>query len=228
LAQYNARQLVPNAPEWVILLAAIIFPLFYIFVEFKICHLLAKACEDLADDPDRAVLKLRIFFLLLFGLVWALAPSYYYVNVMQITQEEHHLPDPIIWVVGILGAILHLLIIFGGNPVIQAETRFWAKFDCWKLNLQRSGSFNSVTTQALKVESSHLRYSESTVDYCKSYPRDVHHYQVSLTDRTNHILNFIKLGYYDLHPLDRPVEFRTGYYRSRSRDYGNNNRSLEG
>jgi hypothetical protein len=212
LVVYFVLQLLPNAAGWITLLATCLFPLCYMSIEFKFAQLIHAAKKARIAYPyDSALARLVLWWQIL-GFLWAILPSAVFAYVMTIGQEDSQMSSLLIIIMSILGVLLHLLIVFGGEPVVEAKTRCYASLKERSLDKKRRKSYRLVSGQAKQTRgiASHFarkaREQQTVQDFS------------GISRGSIAIIKFVDESYYSLHPYDRPPEYRFGPYRSNKPD----------
>jgi hypothetical protein len=208
LADYFIRQLLANAPGWLIILATCLFPLCYMAIEFKFAQLIQAAKKARIANPfDSSLTKLVLWWQIL-GFFWAILPSAVFAYVMTLGQEDSQMSNLLIIIMSILGVLLHLLIVFGGEPVVEAKTRLYASRKEASLGKKRRKSYRLVRGQA--------KHTKGIAGHFARKAREQQAVQdfSGISKSSMAIIKFVDEGYYNLHPYDRPPEYRFGPYRS--------------
>ena len=188
----------PNCPEWIVLVVSFIFPIGFFIGElamnYWICHV--KWIMDDQDDDIGA--KFWFVFVCFWGLLYALFPSATFAIVMEAAKESTNQSWILTAVLAILGIAIHLVLIFGGQHVIDAKTRLSAKLRHSRLEKARRNHKRKLTQAVLRVRQ---KQGDSIL------PRS-----------TDAPIEFEDEKYHLLHPMGRPLKFRFGSYGNRQHD----------
>jgi hypothetical protein len=211
LAEYLIQHLLPNAPPWTIFLATLLFPCVYMATEFKFAQLIYAARMASRNEPFSKLLTFWVIFWYIEGFCWAVLPSAVFAYVMHLSQQDNELSWIFVAILTLLGVLLHLLIVFGGEPVIDAKTRWFARCEDRRLAKKRLESYRSVRRAAGQTKSITSHYAQIAA------AENMTMYFLGLTESASSIIKFIDRECYSLHPLDREIEYRFGKYRSREK-----------
>ena len=207
LADYLIRLLLPNSPIWLLLLATCLFPFLYITIEFKFAHLIHAAKIARRDDPFDRLLTFWVIFWYVTGCCWAVLPSAMFAYTMYLSQQDNRLGWIFVAIMTALGVLLHLLIVFGGEPVIAAKTRWFARREQSRLAQRRLKSYRALRKAVGRTKSTTSYYAQiATTNQMPTY-------FLGLTESATSIIRFVDREYYSLHPQDRPLDYRFGKYR---------------
>lgn len=212
IAEYFIRQLLPNAVGWLIMLATCLFPVCYMAIEFKFAQLIDAAKKSQIAypyDPSRMRLVLQWKIL---GFLWAILPSAVFAYVMILGQEDSQMSNLLIVIMSVLGVLLHLLIVFGGEPVVEAKTRFYATRKEASLGKKRLKSYRPVRRNANRTKGIAAHFARKAREEQKVQDFS------GISGNSMAVIRFVDNGYYNLHPNDRPSEYRFGPYRSNKPD----------
>ena len=212
LADYLIRLLLTDAPTWLLLLATCLFPFFYMAIEFKFAQLIHAAKMVSRDEPFDGLLTFWVIFWYVTGFCWAVLPSAVFAYVMHLSQQDNQLSWIFVAIMTALGVLLHLLIVFGGEPVIAAKTRWFACREESKLAQRRLKSYRALRKAVGRTKSTTSYYAQIAVN------NQMTTYFWGLTESATSIIRFVDREYYSLHPLDRPLDYRFGKYRRQQRD----------
>ena len=212
LADYLIRLLLTDAPTWLLLLATCLFPFFYMAIEFKFAQLIHAAKMVRRDEPFDGLLTFWVIFWYVTGFCWAVLPSAVFAYVMHLSQQENQLSWIFVAIMTALGVLLHLLIVFGGEPVIAAKTRWFARREEGKLAQRRLKSYRALRKAVGRTKSTTSYYAQIAVN------NQMTTYFWGLTESATSIIRFVDREYYSLHPLDRPLDYRFGKYRRQQYD----------
>jgi hypothetical protein len=212
LADYLIRLLLTDVPVWLPLLATCLFPFFYMAIEFKFAQLIHAANMARRDEPFDRLLTFWVIFWYVTGFCWAVLPSAVFAYVMHLSQQDNQLSWIFVAIMTALGVLLHLLIVFGGEPVIAAKTRWFARREERKLATQRLESYRALRKAVGRTKSTTSYYAQIAVT------NQMTTYFLGLTESATSIIRFVDREYYSLHPLDRPLDYRFGKYRRERSD----------
>jgi hypothetical protein len=208
LADYFIRQLLSNAAEWLIILATCLFPLCYMAIEFKFAQLIHAAKKARIAYPYDPSLAKAVLWWQMLGFLWAILPSAVFAYVMTLGQEDSQMSNLLILIMSVLGVLLHLLIVFGGEPVVEAKTRLYASWKERSLAKKRRKSYRLVRRQAKQTKGIASHFAR------KARKQQTVHEFAGISRSSMAIIKFVDEGYYSLHPYDRILEYRFGPYRS--------------
>jgi hypothetical protein len=203
MAEYFIRQLLPGAHQSIILLAAGLFPLCYIWLEFKFAELIHLAKEE----HDRYSYGTALYWVITWyvaGILWAALPSAVFAYVMSIGQQDSGLSTIMIAIMCLLGLLLHLLIVLGGEPVVEAKERLFARWKQGRLGKQRQRCYRDVVFQAGRTKEIAIHFAREARDLGKSGDF------IGLSPGSLRAIHFVDGCYYGLHPMQRPAEYRFG------------------
>jgi hypothetical protein len=212
IAEYFIKQLLPNAAEWIIMLATCLFPLCYMAIEFKFAQLIHAAKKaQIAYPYDSSLARLILQWQIL-GFLWALLPSVVFAYVMTLGQEDSQMSNLLIIIMSVLGVLLHLLIVFGGEPVVEAKTRFYAN--------RKEASLSKKRLKAYRLVRGHANRTKGIAAHFARKAREEQKVQdfSGISRNSMAVIKFVDDGYYSLHPNDRPPQYRFGPYRSNGSD----------
>ena len=212
LADYLIRLLLTDAPVWLLLLSTCLFPLFYMAIEFKFAQLIHAAKLVRREDPFDRLLTFWVIFWYITGFCWAVLPSAVFAYTMHLSQSDSQLSWIFVAIMTALGVLLHLLIVFGGEPVIAAKTRWFARRTERKLATQRLESYRALRKAVGRTKSTTSNYAQIATT------NQMNTYVFGLTESATSIIRFVDREYYSLHPLDRPLDYQFGKYRRERRD----------
>jgi hypothetical protein len=205
IVDYMIKLGVPNCPEEVILVMSIIFPIAFFCGEVAANGWIrsAKAGMDLNDDDIGA--KFWFVFVCFFGLLLALFPSAAFAYVMNTAQAETNQSPLFIFIMAILGIVIHLMVVFGDH-VVDSRVRLWAKFRHWQLQSAWRKTHRQLGQAARRVSSNNKK---------QAMPME-------LALSVQKIIDFVDHGWHPMHPLGRPPAYRFGVYSSRRHDRDRN------
>ncbi len=212
LADYLVRSLIPAAPTWLILLATVLFPLVYIASEFKLAQFIQVAVVNWRKNPYGRWLTFWVAFWYVAGFCWAVFPSAVFAYVMHLSQAENQLSWIFVGILALLGVIIHLTIVFGGESVIEAKTRWEARGKEKKLARRRLKSYRALRQAAGKTKGIASHFAQIAQQHNTVL------YFVGLSQESLSIIEFIDQGYFNLHPKDRPSKYRFRKYWTPDQD----------
>jgi hypothetical protein len=210
LADYFIRLLIPNTQPWMVITAACLFPLCYMAIEFKFAHLIHAAKLEKRNYPFDGWLTFWIVWWYILGFCWAVLPGAVFAYIMTLAQADSQLSWILISILTVLGILLHLLIVFGGEPVIEAKNRWYARWQEKGLGAIRLKAHRHLGKEARRTKGIASHYAQVAIEQ-KMVP-----YFLGLSGEAIFIIKFVDQGYYALHPLDRPMEYRYSIYRTQT------------
>ncbi|WP_295618127.1 hypothetical protein [Chamaesiphon sp. GL140_3_metabinner_50] len=207
LADYLIRLLLTDVPVWLLLLSTCLFPFLYMAIELKFAQLIHAAKMARRDEPFDGLLTFWVIFWYVTGFCWAVLPSAMFAYTMYLSQSDSQLSWIFVAIMTALGVLLHLLIVFGGEPVIAAKTRWFACRTERKLATERLKSYRALRKAVGRAKSTTSHYAQIATT------NQMNTYFFGLTESATSIIRFVDREYYSLHPLDRPFDYRFGKYR---------------
>jgi hypothetical protein len=211
LASYLILLLLPGAPAWTILLATCLFPFVYMLIELKFAQLIHIAHVNRRLDPFNGWRTFWVIFWYVLAFCLALFPSAVFAYVMHLSQEENQLSWIFVVILALLGVITHLMIVFGGESVIEAKDRRYILRQTKRLSAKRLSSYRSLRKIVGHTKGVASHYAGIAQE------QNIVHCFMGLSNAANSIITFVDEGYYNLHPKDRPPAYHSGAYRPRSK-----------